>query len=329
MVWWKLALLFLAGVVVGALAWALGDLAILGFDAKPDLEVGDPVPGTELYDDEPVRELSFSELSAEDRDKFFAIWGRAFFGVSNFKLNDQQGRTVLKVKSLRGNFNLDKLRTGVYRGAVSRAEEIDMWLYRAPSGEVSLAEAFGTSPQPLSRNLGLEVPLGDWALEVGPVKVGKTRLHIMMTDTPIVIELADATVFARQRRGEKAPKIFIQEANAKLIEPQPLPNPIPIPYATAVVSLSGKPLVDLTAVACVNREALEVRVLVPTKVSRVFITADAGSVSGGLGVMGLKIAGKIEDELEVSTGPVQVRSDVDCSGRRIVKIDADGNIIEQ
>ncbi len=65
----------------------------------------------------------------------------------------------------------------------------------------------------------------------------------------------------------------------------------------------------------------------PTKISRVFITADAGTVSGGLGIMGLKIADKIEDELEVQTGPVKVRSEVDCSGRRIVKIDADGNVI--
>ena len=135
--------------------------------------------------------------------------------------------------------------------------------------------------------------------------------------------------FARQRPREKAPKIFIQQASAKMLEPKPLPNPVPIPYATAVVALSGKPLVDLTAVACVNREPLKVRVIVPTKVSRVFITADAGSVSGGLGIMGLKIAGKIEKELEVVTGPVKVRSDVDCSGKRIVKIDADGNVIEQ
>jgi hypothetical protein len=268
-------------------------------------------------------------MTPEERDKFFPIWGRAYFGVSNFKLNDQQGRTVLKVKTLRGNFNLDKLRTGVYRGSVRKAEEIDLWLYRAPSGEVSLAEAFGTTPQPVRADLGLEVPLGEWTMEVGPVLVSRTRLHIMLTDTPIVIELEDATVYARQRPGEKAPRIFIEDATARMLEPQPLPNPVPIPYATAVVSLGGKPLVDLTAVACVNREALKVRVIVPTKVSRVFITADAGSVAGGLGVMGLKIAGKIEEELQVKTGPVNVGSDVDCSGRRVVKIDADGNVIEE
>ena len=138
----------------------------------------------------------------------------------------------------------------------------------------------------------------------------------------------DATVFARQRPGEKAPKIFISNARARMLEPKPLPNPIPIPYATAVVSLTGKPLVDLTAVACVNREPLRVRVVVPTKVSKVFITADAESVAGGLGLMGLKIAGKIEKELEVNTGPVKVKSNPDCSGRRVVKIDADGNVIE-
>ncbi len=153
---------------------------------------------------------------------------------------------MLRAKTLRGTFNLDKLRTGVYRGAVQKAEEIDLWLYRAPSGEVSLAEAFGTTPQPVAGNLGLQVPL-----------------------------------------------------------------------------------VDLTAVACVNRESLEVRVVVPTKVSKVFITAEASSVSGGLGLAGLKIASKIEEELEVKTGPVKVRRDVDCCGRRVVKIDADGKIIEE
>lgn len=326
MAWWKLALLFLAGVVAGAVLWATSDLAILDYKSRLDLRAAD-VDGTELYDDTPIRELG--TMTPEERDKFFPIWGRAYFGVSNFKLNDQQGRTVIKVKNLRGNFNLDKLRTGVYRGSVRVAEEIDLWLYRAPSGEVSLAEAFGTTPTPVKRDLGLEVPLGDWAMEVGPVRVSRTRLHIMMTDTPVVIELLDATVFARQRPGEKAPKVFISNARARMVEPQPLPNPIPIPYATAVISLSGKPLVDLTAVACVNREPLRVRVIVPTKVSRVFITADAGSVAGGLGLMGLKIAGKIESELEVKTGPVKVKGNPDCSGRRVVKIDQDGNVIEE
>ena len=255
MTWWKALLWVAVGFVAGVLVYSASDLAILDLRGKLDLEDKD-IDATELYSDEPVRELPFAHLTQEERDKFFPIWGKAFFGVQNFKLNDQQGRTVLKVKALRGSFNLDKLRTGVYRGAVQKAEEIDLWLYRAPSGEVSLAEAFGTTPQPVAGNLGLEVPLGDWTLEVGPVKVGKTRLHIMLTDTPIVIELSDATVYARQRPGEKAPKIFIQEASAKMLEPQPLPNPVPIPYATAVVALSGKPLVDLTAVACVNREAL-------------------------------------------------------------------------
>lgn len=328
MAWWKLLLLFVAGFVAGALAWSLSDLAVLDHRGMMELE-GKNVEATELYDDAPVRELPFAHMTPEERDKFFPIWGKAFFGVQNFKLNDQQGRTVLKVKTLRGRFDLDKLRTGVYRGTVRTAEEIDLWLYRAPSGEVSLAEAFGTAPEPVAGNLGLEVPLGEWTLEVGPVLVGRTRLHIMLTDTPIVIELEDATVYARQRPGEKAPKIFIQEASAKMLEPQPLPNPVPIPYATAVIALSGKPLVDLTAVACMNREPLEVRVVVPTKISKVFITAEAGSVSGGLGLAALKIAGQIEKELEVKTGPVNIRRKVDCSGRRIVKIDADGNIIEE
>jgi hypothetical protein len=328
MVWWKLLLLFFAGFVVGAMAWGASDLALLDRRGEQDLEAAD-IDTTELFDDTPVRETPLSEMSPEERAKFFPIWGRAFFGVSNFRLDDQQGRTVLKVKTLRGNFDLDKLRTGIYRGSVQKAEEIDLWLYRAPSGEVSLAEAFGTAPQPVRADLGLEVPLGDWTMEVGPVKVGLTRLHIMLTDTPIVIELEDATVYARQRPGDKAPKIFIEDATARMLEPQPLPNPVPIPYATAVVSLSGKPLVDLTAVACVNREALKVRVVVPTKVSRVFITADAGSVAGGLGIMGLKIAGSIEEELEVKTGPVRVRKRVDCSGRKVVNIDADGEIIEE
>jgi hypothetical protein len=326
MAWWKWALVFLSGVILGAVLWAVSDLALLGFRGDMDLRAED-IDGTELYDDTPIRALG--DMTPEERDKFFPIWGRAYFGVSNFKLNDQQGRTVIKVKNLRGNFNLDKLRTGVYRGSVRKAEEIDLWLYRAPSGEVSLAEAFGTTPTPVKRDLGLEVPLGDWAMEVGPVKVSRTRLHIMMTDTPVVIELEDATVYARQRPGETAPKIFITEARARMVEPKPLPNPILIPYATAVVALSGKPLVDLTAVACVNREPLRVRVVVPTKVSRVFITANAESVSGGLGLMGLKIAGEIEKELEVKSGPVKVKTEPDCSGRRVVKIDKDGNVIEE
>ena len=326
MAWWKWALVFLAGMVVATVLLFAADLTILTIRGNMDLRAED-IEGTELYDDTPIRELG--DMTPEEREKFFPIWGRAYFGVSNFKLNDQQGRTVIKVKNLRGNFNLDKLRTGVYRGSVRKAEEIDLWLYRAPSGEVSLAEAFGTTPTPVKRDLGLEVPLGDWAMEVGPVRVSRTRLHIMMTDTPVVIELEDATVYARQRPGETAPKIFITEARARMVEPKPLPNPISIPYATAVVALSGKPLVDLTAVACVNREPLRVRVVVPTKVSRVFITADAESVSGGLGLMGLKIAGEIEKELEVKSGPVKVKAEPDCSGRRVVKIDKDGNVIEE
>lgn len=326
MAWWKKASLFVGGIAVGMVVWAAGDLALLTVKGDPELRAAE-VDGTELYDDSPVREPP-AGATPDERQKFFSIWGRAYFGVSGFKLDDQQGRTVLKVKSLRGNFLLDKLRTGVYQGSVRKAEQIDLWLYRAPSGEVSLAEAFGTAPPELKKDLGLEVPLGEWELSVGPVKVSKTRLHIMLTDTPVVIELENGTVYARQRPGEKAPKIFITKATARMVEPKPLPNPVEIPYATAVVALSGKPLVDLTAVACVNKEPLRMRVVVPTKVSRVFITADAGSVAGGLGIVGLKIAGKIEKELDVKTGPVKVEEDVDCSGRRVVKIDADGNIIE-
>jgi hypothetical protein len=322
---WKVGLIFVCGVAVGTVAWAASDLALLSFSKELDLSA-EEVDGTALYDPTPIRELK--DMTPEERAKFFPIWGRAYFGVSNFKLNDQQGRTVLKVKSLRGNFNLDKLRTGVYRGSVRTAEEIDLWLYRAPSGEVSLAEAFGTTPTPVKRDLGLEVPLGDWTMEVGPVKVGRTRLHIMMTDTPVVIELHDATVYAQQRPGDSAPKIYITKARAQMLEPKPLPNPIQIPHANAVISLGGRPLVDLSAVACVNREPLRVRVVVPTKVSRVFITGDAGSVSGGLGLMGLKIAGKIENELEVKSGPVKIHEKVDCSGRKVVRLDADGKVIE-
>jgi len=45
--------------------------------------------------------------------------------------------------------------------------------------------------------------------------------------------------------------------------------------------------------------------------------------------MGLKIAGEIEKELEVKSGPVKVETEPDCSGRRVVKIDKDGNVIEE
>ena len=45
--------------------------------------------------------------------------------------------------------------------------------------------------------------------------------------------------------------------------------------------------------------------------------------------MGLKIAGEIEKELEVKSGPVKVKAEPDCSGRRVVKIDKDGNVIEE
>lgn len=323
---WKLVLLFIAGFVAGAFAWAAGDLTVL--DRRSELEAHEAY-GTELFADEPVRRNDFSKLSPEEREKLFPIWGRAFFGVSDFKLNDSQGRTVLKVQTLRGNLDLDKLRTGVYRRTVRQAEEIDLWLYRAPSGEVSLAEAFSTTPQLVKADLGLAAPPGDWTMEVGPVLVGRARLHIMLTGTPIVIELEDATVYARQRPGELAPKIFIENATAKMLEPLPLPDPIPIPHATAVVSLAEEPLVDLTAVACVNGERLDVRVIVPTKTSRVFITANAGSAAGGLGMMGLETAGKTESELDVKTGPVQVRKEVDCSGRRVVELDEDDNIIEE
>jgi len=33
--------------------------------------------------------------------------------------------------------------------------------------------------------------------------------------------------------------------------------------------------------------------------------------------------------IEVKSGPVRIREPVDCSGRRVVKIDADGNVIQK
>lgn len=328
MVWWKLALLFFAGFVVGAMAWGASDLALLDESGQRDLEAADVEP-TELFDDAAVPDAPVSKMSPQERAKSFPIGGRSFFGVSNFHLDDPQGRTVLKVKTLRGNFDLDELPTGVYRGSVQRAEEIELWLYRAPSGEVSLAEAFRTAPPPVRADLGLELLPGSRTMEVGPVQVARTRLHMMLTDTPILFELEGATMYARQRPGEEAPEIFIEDATARMLEPQPFPKPVTIPYATAVLSLSGEPLVDLTAVACVNGEPLKVRVVVPTTVSRVFITADAGSSAGDLAVVGLKTTGGTEGELEVKTGPVTVRKSVDCSGRQVVRIDADDNIIEE
>ena len=119
MAWWKWALVFLSGMLLGSLLWAASDLAVLNVRGGMDLRAED-MEGTELYDDTPIRELG--DMTPQERNKFFPIWGRAYFGVSNFKLNDQQGRTVIKVKNLRGNFNLDKLRTGVYRGSVRTAE---------------------------------------------------------------------------------------------------------------------------------------------------------------------------------------------------------------
>ncbi len=37
MAWWKWALVFLAGAIVGALAWGASDLAALGFKGEMDL----------------------------------------------------------------------------------------------------------------------------------------------------------------------------------------------------------------------------------------------------------------------------------------------------
>ena len=61
MTWWKLALLFAAGFVAGAIAWALSDLALLDYRGEADLKSQD-IDTTELFDDSPVRELPFASL---------------------------------------------------------------------------------------------------------------------------------------------------------------------------------------------------------------------------------------------------------------------------
>ena len=63
MAWWKLSLVFIAGVLAGALAWGFGDLAILDFRGERDLEADD-LPTTELFDDSPVRETEFSKMTS-------------------------------------------------------------------------------------------------------------------------------------------------------------------------------------------------------------------------------------------------------------------------
>ena len=82
---WKLALLFLLGFAAGAIAWGVSDLAVMDWRGETDL-TAEEIPTTEMYDDQPVRETRFSELSHEERDKFFPIWGKAFFGVQNLSL---------------------------------------------------------------------------------------------------------------------------------------------------------------------------------------------------------------------------------------------------
>jgi|COG998Drversion2_1049125.scaffolds.fasta_scaffold275796_2 NO-binding membrane sensor protein with MHYT domain len=41
MAWWKWALVFLSGVVLGAVLWAVSDLALLGFRGDMDLRAED------------------------------------------------------------------------------------------------------------------------------------------------------------------------------------------------------------------------------------------------------------------------------------------------
>jgi len=41
MAWWKWALVFLSGVILGAALWAVSDLALLGFRGDMDLRAED------------------------------------------------------------------------------------------------------------------------------------------------------------------------------------------------------------------------------------------------------------------------------------------------
>ena len=78
----------------------------------------------------------------------------------------------------------------------------------------------------------------------------------------------------------------------------------------ALLDFRGECDIDTTE----PREALELRVLVPSEVSPLFITADPTGVGEGSAIEELQIAGANEEELNLETGPVRARKNVDCRG---------------
>ncbi|MEM8607687.1 MAG: hypothetical protein AAGF92_11300 [Myxococcota bacterium] len=313
-----------AGVVLlGLLIWGLAGLGAFRSPEDLDEAAGDVDPG--VLGEPPFEpegqggeEGDREQARAPQRgDHSLALSGRASVVLSDFAMNDKQGREVLRVERMEGHFDVTALRRGVYRMRKASVQGIEVTLYRDATGQVSLTHALGETPPPVRQGLHLppeKKPEEDpWLLEIGPVDVRDATLTLGFTEKPVQFHVEHAKIMVRRRAKDDGPMIYIEDVHGTMTKPKPLPKPVRIAYANGLVKLAGEPLVDLTARTCIGRDELRAHAVVPARQEAVTMTVDSQGLVGALGRMGLKIASRRESEkLHYVHKPVKIEGGPGC-----------------
>jgi len=246
-----------------------------------------------------------------------AISGRAHFSLSNFSMNDKEGREVVRVKKISGTSNLNALKRGTFRVTNAKIEGVDLTLYRDETGKLSLVHALKQQP-PTVRH-GLMVPptekhkTGPWLMDIGPIEVKDATLTIGFTKKPVVFHVDSAKITVRRRPEDAGPVIYIQEVQGHMMKPKPLPKPVRIAWANGLVNLVGKPLVHLAARTCIRKSELRVDAIVEARKEPVHLEGDSSGIGGALGRLGINIAAHVKkDKMKYKHEAVHINGGPGC-----------------
>ena len=275
--------------------------------------------------DEPPFAVAEPEVDGDDPEKkpdpdapSIGLEGTVRIAADDLTIVDKKGRTVLYAKLARTTAKLAAMKHGEFLVPKGLVKGAKVNLYRDAEGQISIASALRTAPPSVRRSLALpplveEPEKEKWIMDVGPIDVRNALLTIGFTNKPVKVQINRGVVRVKQGHDDDQPRIYFDEIEGSFLEPSPLPKPVRIAYAKGLVKLSGKPLVDLVARACIGKSELRIHAVVPKKKSRVQITGDSAGLGGALGRMGLKIAGKKKAEkLAYAKGPVKLEEGPGC-----------------
>lgn len=316
------ALIGTLGAIVLLLIWLIVTEGI--FDSPERLDERAAALETGPLEEAPFADAADGDESSASEDgdvdpgvPSVGLGGTVRVVADNLTIVDKRGRKVLEAKIARTTVRLAAMKHGEFLVPKGLVQGAKVNLYRNAQGQISIASALRTAPPSVRRSLALppveEPDSQKWIMDVGPIAIRDAVLTIGFTTKPVKMKVDRGVVRVQQGPKDDKPRIYFDEIEGAFLEPNPLPKSIRIAHAKGLVRLSGEPLVELAARACVGNSELRIHAIVPARKTAVQITGDSAGLGGALGRMGLKIAGKKKsDKLVYRKGPVKLEGGPGC-----------------